>query len=307
MIIKALVEGNELKGYRMLCSRKLLSCEDKQQLNRLEKGYSGEVLFNERVDGLSKEWLILNDLQLESNNSEFQIDSLVISRKLLLLFEVKNYEGDYYIEGEKWYYINGNSIQNPVHQLERTEALLRRLLQDQGYNNIPIESYVIFVNPDLHLYNAPRNLPIIFPNQLNRFFERLNKIPSKTNDYHMRLAMKLLSLHKNTPPKLPNYSYEELRKGVICPNCYSYNLDSKGFVFLCESCGTIEEMPSAILRSVDEFAFLFPDRKITTRSIFEWCDGVKSVDTIRRILLKKFNLKGNGKASYYERETKNYQ
>src|SRR5690606_18612486 len=131
MKIKALVESNELKGYRMLNSRKVLTGEDKEQLNRLEKGYAGEVFFNERVDGLSKEWFILNDLQLESNNSEFQIDSLVICQKHILLFEVKNYEGDYYIEGDKWNYINGSSIQNPVHQLERTESLLRRLLQDQ--------------------------------------------------------------------------------------------------------------------------------------------------------------------------------
>ncbi|MBW8349578.1 NERD domain-containing protein [Bacillus sp. IITD106] len=302
MKIKALVESNELKGYRMLNSRKVLTGEDKEQLNRLEKGYAGEVLFNERVDGLLKEWLILNDLQLESNNSEFQIDSLVICKNLLLLFEVKNYEGDYYIEGDKWNYINGSSIQNPVHQLERTESLLRRLLQDQGHNNTPIESSVVFVNPAFHLYNAPRNLPIIFPNQLNRFFEKLNKIPAKTNEYHMRLAKKLLSLHKNVMPELPNYSYEELRKGVVCANCYSFNLDSKRLVFLCKNCGTIENMTSAILRSVDEFTFLFPERKITTRSIFEWCDGIKSKGTIREVLLNNFILKGKGKSSYFEKE-----
>ncbi|MCR2822486.1 nuclease-related domain-containing protein, partial [Lederbergia panacisoli] len=164
-----------------------------------------------------KQWLVLNDMQLESNHSDFQIDSLVIAQKPILLFEIKNYEGDYYIEDEQWYYMNGDKIQNPLSQLERSEVLFRRLLRDQGYN-IPIESYLIFINPEFHLYNAPRNLPIIFPNQQNRFFEKLSKIPSNINDHHKKVAHKLISLHNEKPHfmKIPVYSFEEIRKGFIC-------------------------------------------------------------------------------------------
>ncbi|MCR2822396.1 nuclease-related domain-containing protein [Lederbergia panacisoli] len=303
MNIKPLVEGSELKGYRILNSRKSLSLEKTDKLNRLEKGFAGELLFYENIVGLSKEWLLLNDLQLESNNNKFQIDSLLICKKSLMLFEVKNYEGDYYIEGDKWYYMNGDAIQNPVNQLERTESLVRRLLQDHKYNNIPIQSYVVFVNSNFHLYNAPRNLPIIFPTQLNRFFKELNNISSKTNNYQMRLAKKLHSLHKNITPELPKYSYGELRKGVICGNCCSFNLESKKNTLFCKDCGTIEDISLAILRSVDEYTLFFPEQKITISYILDWCNGIRGRDTIRKILLKKYTLKWNGKASYYEKSS----
>ncbi|MBS4200368.1 NERD domain-containing protein [Bacillus sp. FJAT-49732] len=274
MNIKPRVVSDELKAYRIVKSRKILSVDDSAQLVRLEKGYEGEWLFNERVDQLSKEWLVLNDLQLESNNANFQIDSILITQKPLLLFEIKNHEGDYYIEDDKWFYINGSPVQNPINQLERTESLFHRMLQDHGYN-IPIESYIVYVNPEFYLYNAPRNLPIIFPNQLNRFFAKLEKIPTKINQHHMRLAKKLVSLHKNVSlySKSPNYTYNELRKGIICANCRSFNLESKKMVLLCKNCGALEDIHSAILRSVDEFTLLFPERKITTSIIFDWCNG----------------------------------
>lgn len=121
--IKPRIESNELRMYRLLNSRKILLNEEATHLARLEKGYEGELLFDERVERLSKEWLVLNDMLFESNNTEFQIDSVIIAQKPILLFEIKNYEGDYYIVDDDWYYINGTQIQNPVSQLERKEVL----------------------------------------------------------------------------------------------------------------------------------------------------------------------------------------
>ncbi|MCR2821860.1 nuclease-related domain-containing protein [Lederbergia panacisoli] len=299
MIIKQRVESKELNVYRILNSRKVLSDEDAAHLARLEKGYEGEVIFDKRVERLSKEWLVLNDMQLEINHSEFQIDSVIIAQKPILLFEIKNFEGDYYIKDDQWYYNNGTKIQNPVSQLERSEVLLQRLLRDHGYNT-PIESYLIFVNPGFHLYNAPQNLPIIFPTQLNRFFDKLNKIPSSMSARHQKLAHKLISLHKKESrfKKMPEYSYGELRKGFRCC-CYSFNIESKKSLIVCKNCGSTEDIESAILRSVDEYSLLFQDEKITTNAIYEWCMGIKARGTIRRILLKNYIQMGNTKSSYY--------
>ncbi|MBS4219362.1 NERD domain-containing protein [Bacillus sp. FJAT-49711] len=302
--MKPRVESLPLKVSRILNRRKVLSAEEAARLMRDEKGYEGELLFDDRVEKLSKEWLVLNDLQLESNNTNFQIDSFLITQKPML-FEIKNHEGDYYIEGDKWYYINGDVVPNPVNQLERTESLLQRLLQDHGFN-IPIEAYIIFVNPNFHLYNAPRNLPIKYPAQLNRFFNKLDKNPIKVNEYHMRLAKKLIYLHKNVSPRtiLPKYSYNDLRKGITCTHCHSFNLESKKMALFCKNCGTIENISSAILRSVDEYTLLFPERKITISNILDWCNGIRTRNTIRNILLKQYTLKYNGKASYYEKTSK---
>ncbi|MCR2823903.1 NERD domain-containing protein, partial [Lederbergia panacisoli] len=124
------------------------------------------------------------------------------------------------------------------------------------------------------------------------------------NDHHKKVAHKLISLHNEKPHfmKIPVYSFEEIRKGFICAFCSSMNIERKRSVLQCKNCENIEGIELAILRSVDEYTLLFPDRKITTRDIFEWCAGVISKNLIQRILIKNFNIKENAKATYYERK-----
>ncbi len=45
---------------------------------------------------------------------------------------------------------------------------------------------------------------------------------------------------------------------------------------------------------------LFPDRKITTNTIVDWCGGVCSRKVVQRILVRNYEKKGRGKASYYQ-------
>lgn len=66
---------------------------------------------------LTNDWLIVKDLLLESNNTVFQVDTLLISPETVYLFEVKNYEGDFYIESDRWYTISKTEINNPLLQL----------------------------------------------------------------------------------------------------------------------------------------------------------------------------------------------
>jgi len=53
------------------------------------------------------------------------------------------------------------------------------------------------------------------------------------------------------------------------------------------------------MRTVEEFALLFPERKITTSAIYEWCASMIPKRRIRYILLKNMMLVKNGKYSYY--------
>jgi hypothetical protein len=44
---------------------------------------------------------------------------------------------------------------------------------------------------------------------------------------------------------------------------------------------------------------LFPETRITTKLVHEWCGGIISKKKTRKILLKKFVLLGHGKYSYF--------
>ncbi|WP_211202347.1 nuclease-related domain-containing protein [Salicibibacter cibarius] len=252
------------------------------------------------LEGLTNDCLVVNDLLLEYKGKLFQIDSLVIFQRMIYVFDSKYHEGDFYLDDNKWKTIVGEEINSPLPQMERAESLLRRLLQQRLNVNIPIESFLVFTHPEFYLYNAPPTLPAIFTNQFHRFMKKMNNITSTVNRSHERLAEQLVARHLKESPhtRLPEYEYEQLKKGVVCDKCASFMVAS-GYVWMCAGCGYKEKSETAIIRSVKEFKLLFPDRKITSAIIREWCAVEGDRKKIIRILNNYFKRVGKGPASYY--------
>jgi hypothetical protein len=125
--------------------------------------------------------------------------------------------------------------------------------------------------------------------------------PSRLNNRHKKLADQLVSLHINESPytKLPTYEYDQIKKGITCKKCSSFSMSVRGKIIVCGTYGCEEEVESAVMRSVVEIKLLFPDWKITTNVVHEWCMVVESKKTIRRILTQNFKVMGHGKFSYF--------
>lgn len=300
MFYKPRSESEDLIAMRILNARMDLHEKDRLRLYKLAKGYEGEGMFDSFIEKLQCQNYTLNDLSLESGGSLFQLDSTMLTGEPLYLFEVKNYEGDYFFADGQFYKASNKEkvILNPVSQLERSEVLLRQLLQNLGYK-IPIESYVVFINPEFQLYQAPLNKPIIYPNQLNRFMKMVNSRPSKLSGYHRKLADQLVSLHQPAfhREKLPPYEFGGLKKGLISACCHSLNTTVVGRRLICDICGHTELLDQAILWSVREIQLLYPDLRLTTSLVQEWC-GVDSQKTIRRILLQNYSAVGKKEYSF---------
>ena len=75
---KTRMKSKELRTLISLNARMELSIKDKQHYANLEKGYQGEVVFDQLTSKLENDLYILNDLCLEHNKSFFQIDTLII-------------------------------------------------------------------------------------------------------------------------------------------------------------------------------------------------------------------------------------
>lgn len=299
--MKERYESDELKRLRYLNVRIILSDKDALHYSTIKKGFEGELKFDEwAAENLPANWIMINDLLLEFINTLFQIDSLIFTGEKIYLFNVKNLEGDYYMKDGKWYSPNNTELIDPLNQLIRSESLLKKLLQNLGYN-IPIAPFLLFINPEFHLYEAPKNLPIIYPTQLNRFSNKLNMQTSKTTDYHKKMAEKLISLHIKKSPfeRVPEYHFSELKKGITFACCDSFVSGVVERKLVCDKCGFEEDLEAAVLRGVEEYVFLFPDRRITTVSIYEWCGVVLSKRSIRRILIRNLKLVSFSKYSYY--------
>lgn len=306
MIVKERKESDELKLFTSLNSRKCLSEKEKQYHHKLKKGFEGELEFDKRIRGFSEGWLFLNDLLLEHNNAFFQIDSLGICQNDVYLFDIKYHEGDYVVNGDTWQSTSGKVIKNPIHQLQRCQSSLRRFLQDRSLN-FSVKPYLIFNHPTFTLYQAPLDPAIVFPTQLTRFIENLRNVNGSVGARQQRLAEVLLSSHheKYPNPFIPKYDYDELRKGIVCSECESMKVVFvKQRFIVCEECSHSEKTEAAILRGVEEFRLLFPERKVNTTEIYEWCGGIVNKKTIQRILTRNFIRIDQGRATNYIVTTK---
>ncbi|MDT8861958.1 NERD domain-containing protein [Alkalihalobacillus sp. MEB130] len=304
MIIKPRQELTELKILRSLHARMKFEAKEESYYQNLERGFAGELKFDEWLEPISADSIIITDLLLEWNNTVFQIDTLLLSSNTIYLFEVKNYEGDFYIDSDQWYSFSKTEIKNPLLQVKRSESLLRRLLHSLGIHD-PIEPYLIFINPDFYLYQTPIDAPIVFPTQLKRFINKLKKTPSHISQSNVKLAEKLLSLQLDDTlfMRLPSYDYEGLRKGILCPGCLGvYDVFYNQKTLHCSKCGCHEHYIGAVLRSITEYKLLFPNKRITTRCIHDWCNIIQSKRTIQSILRDNFKLVGRSTASHYINE-----
>lgn len=302
MTIKPYEESKKMQFFRLLFTRLDPNEEQKQYFDSMKKGEDGERIFSELLSKTNHDNLILHDLLLEQNNNAFQIDALLIAQKSLHIYEIKNFKGDYYIEAGKWYTQSGTEIQNPIFQLRRAVILLQQFLRKHGFN-LQIKGSIIFINPEFTLYQASRDLPIILPTQINRFLRQLKEFKPGKIDF--TLAKKLITSHieENFSDKIPEYDYDQLKKGIDCNTCHSFKTIVQNNSVFCQNCGNIMKVDLAIVRCVQQFQLLFPDKKVTVNAIENWCAKMVSHKTIRRILAKNYILRGYGKSAHYIERT----
>lgn len=289
------------KLLEILEKRTTLSVDQQRSLHRMSAGYNGELQFFKLLQNdLQCEPILLFDLLLEVNGSECQIDCLLIFQNELILIEIKNYQGDFFIDNNNWYTLSREEIKNPLYQLSRTELLLKQILK-QHQLSISIKPFLVFIHPEFQLYQAPLNIPIIFPTQLKRFIQKLQNTPCRIHKHHQNIAQLLKSKHKITSSYETShiYDYTHLRKGVTCGKCSGLMEMYESNDMCCPKCKSIVHFEQAIMGNVFDFHTLFPNEKITVKIISEWTNYPVSHYKIWKVLSKYLQSFNKGRSSYY--------
>ena len=291
-----------LKALELLDRRMTLPYREKQHLSTLSKGYQGEVIFDTLVERqLSCEAIILNDMSLVVGNTPIQIDSLIVTSDTIYLYEIKNYEGNYTSQSGQFRTDSGQDIVSPAGQLNRTTTVFKKLVS-QWDQTITIVPNVVFVNSAFFLYEAKKEDPFIFLPQLLSHFNSITRrsdiLPTK--NYH--IADRLLDESQKELPyqrKLPLYEFKDLKKGLTCSCCGSFDLENSSKMSHCCLCGNTASLNELILSEVQAFKFLFPREQLTCNVIHEWCGGVLSKRRIRAVLNTEYSINGFAKSSHY--------
>lgn len=243
--------------------------------------------FDVLPETLPDESLVINDLLIKDNGQLFQIDCLILKGNQLSLYEIKNYSGSYdYKNGV----LHGRSdfiISNPLTQVYRSQPLLHNLLHKLGFQ-MDVNPHIVFINPDFYLYKLPRDKPFLFANQLPRHFEQL--------------ANQLCALHIENyrSPDLPQYDFSVLKKGILCPKCFSFEHISTRQNRICAACGYKETASEAIKRSAEECHLLYPEMNVTKCLIYLWCGEEYDEQRVQRVLASHYQTHGHYKSTFYE-------
>src|SRR5699024_6805657 len=295
------IKSRAQKTLETLNKRTKLTGDLAKLLERLSAGYNGELqFFNLLKTELRNNPIMLFNLHLKVNGSECQIDCLLIFQNELILIEVKNYQGDFLIDKTNWYTLSKREIKNPLHQLNRTDLLLRQLL-NKHQSHLKVRSFIIFTHPEFHLYHAPIDIPVVFPTQLKRFIQQRQNIPCTIQKHHHNLASLLKSRHltSSSYESIPDYDYASLQKGVTCRKCDGLMVMCSQNNMSCTKCKFTENFKIAIMRSIRDFHILFPDEKIRVKTIADWTNNSVSRHRIRKTLSDYCVLVTKGKNSYY--------
>ncbi|SFL78609.1 nuclease-related domain-containing protein [Salibacterium qingdaonense] len=300
MIKKKRRPSPELQLFRSLNLRSSLPPKEKQYYHHLEKGFEGEMQFDDWASTLDPQPVMIHDISFEISHTYCQLDSLWITPQGIYLFEVKQYEGDFYVKDDSWFTLYGKEIKSPLLQLRKNESLLRQLMQQLQWD-VPVHAFLIFMNPLFTLYHASPDMPILFPSQIERFRQnwKRDSLPSGEKE-EGRTA---LLLERGTtipfPSRTPPYTFTDLQKGILCAECFSFMKKEKRML-ICPGCQTAVSRDQGVLQSIEEFRRLFPDEKLTTNTIIEWCGGGLPPRSARRILTTNFQIRGRGKHAYYQ-------
>lgn len=292
----------ELLTYQILLQRSLLSRDEWMQHDRLHQGYVGEKVLEQFIhDVKSDKMIALFDCLFEVNETEFQIDCLLLTSDTVILLEAKHYNGDYFLENEKFFHFKTKrEIRSPLLQSERAKYLLKQLLSQLGVN-LDVQSYIVFTNKNFHLYGSMPQLPMIFRAQLERFLQKIDANAGGLTDQSHRLA-RLLSKRKKEQSRyarMPKYNLDEMKRGVFCEGCRGELERENRHQFICMHCDIFYQVSQVILYATATFQILFPKEKITTKTIVEWCGGVLTRKGIRSTLQKHLQYHENGRYSYY--------
>lgn len=281
------VRTEELRILAFLRHRMSLPQESLQRLSHLQKGYEGEVRFAKLLKAyLVSDAIVLYDLLLDSKGNAFQIDCVIIQERDVWHLEVKNYEGDYRMQGDAIYSMrNGYKLLNPLNQLDRGNVLLHERLRQWGYQ-FDVTSYLMFVHPEFALYRHDPKHPIVLYSQILRFIDTLNRKSSRLSSRHHQFARRLAEsrIPEARADRLPDYDLHHLKEGIRCQACDGFLDVMKGHRLCCGKCGYTEGRDSSVMRSVVEFNMLFPDVKITTKGMWNWCAIDCSKGTMKNIL-----------------------
>lgn len=298
MILNARKVSKELLFYRALSRRWELNPKLQKLWMNQERGYEGEIIYDQIYDESLSHLHIFRGVYLNIENSMVQCDSLIVSDNGFLVHEIKNYNGNYKYESEKWFVRNFEISEDPLLQLRRTMSRLVKLRYENNIN-FEVEGRVIFPNVDFALECSDEKVwpATIMRNQLKRYLLSLKDLPVT---HYADSLVEIIQSHMVEDPYFDKVAdFDQLKKGAYCRACGSFDLIKTNVHFNCQVCSHQDTIHTVVLSAIADLNILFSNQDITRNKVWLLLDKQVSRGTITTFLNKYCSvLKKGGSASY---------
>lgn len=284
---------------------------ENRQLNQDFANYLSGFLGEQQVDYKLRIMPLRNlnhiqGLRLKVNHNFFQVDSIILSTRFMLLIEIKNWKGDiiYQPTSDSFTQIyrgNEKRYENPISQIQYHEIQMSQWLQQFAkIYNLPIETLVVLSDSNTNLQGIDSNPNIsnklIYVENILTKIEQLKMKYSKNvlnqrtlEDLQYTLMMSNQPLHLNLIQKY-NLNKSHFVEGIPCNHCGHYPLRRTYKSWYCEKC--LSKDNKAHVRKILDY-FLLTKLTISNKECRDFLQ--LSNEKTAYTLLNSLDLKKTGK------------
>ena len=275
-------------------------------LRKREAGYKGECSIDYSLSFLDeKEYWIFHDLRLRDHQYFFQVDTLIMTSKGIILIEVKNMKGTLHFDSELHQLIRSldgeeQAFPDPLLQVQRHEEQFKRWLQNQKVKLPPIYSLIVISNPQTIIRLSPRDRKlqekILHREYLHFKILQINEslkepvLQEKEKKKIGRLLKRNHTAEEFSVLSRYGLEKEEVIQGVICEECGTVPLLKCRKGWSCSKCDMLSR--DAHIPALNDYKLLFGD-SITNGQLREFLVIPSSGEATR--LLRSLNLQSDGK------------
>lgn len=213
-------------------------------------GYKGELQTDYRLSFLPEQgYYIFRDLRLADNLWFFQMDTLILTLRYILLIETKNHSGTLFFDKASEQMIQTKDEKEkaydcPVLQVKMQSWHLKRWMNVLKFKLPPVYHLVVISNPhtiiksnNSQLYKTVVKGDVL----LNRVQQIDHENPEEILSEKELKKLANLLLKKHTPQhpdllKYYNLTDSDFHKGVQCPACTTFGMIRLKWHWVCPHC-----------------------------------------------------------------------
>ncbi|MCZ2257289.1 nuclease-related domain-containing protein [Sporosarcina sp. G11-34] len=225
------------------------------QLYRIQSGFFGEKFVDQNLElkAYPQRPEILTNIHLYlSPQKSFQLDTLFVTQKSVVILEVKNLTGDlrFISDGdlrqlEQTLPSGKVTIMDcPIVQLENERYYLQTWLADRGVD-VHVSGRVVLAGKNGKVVSAPPNAPLVYLNRLRMYLEKKESGQAIYSTAEVNKISGMIRQSQTTYNPFPLCEYyridpNSLKKGQLCSNCDSTMTYLNHKRRRCNACSTIE-------------------------------------------------------------------